>query len=102
MANVKGAERKSWTFGHFSTNHDGKKWRLTRVRTTAGHKFGDDVGKIVASNKSATPLVALARELTRVEKRDIKLRTLRSDARRIARQISALEAEVAAAVAAAS
>jgi hypothetical protein len=102
MANVKGAERKSWNFGHFSTNHDGRKWRLIRTRTTGGRKFGDDVGKVVASNKSATPLVTLARELTRVEKRDTKLRTLKSDARRIARQISALEAEVAAAVAAAS
>ena len=94
--------RKTWQFGHFQTKHDGRKWRLVRTHSTLGWKlFGDDL-KVVASNKSATPLVALARELTRVEKRDIKLRTLRSDARRIARQISALEAEVAAAVAAAS
>ena len=47
-------------------------------------------------------LVALARELTRVERRDIKLRTLKSDARRIAREISALEAEVGAVVEATS
>ena len=86
--------RKTWQFGHFQTKHDGKRWRLVRTHDTDGFQFGGDVGKIVASNKSATPLVALARELSRVEKRDIRLRKLRSQAFGLKSRIDALEAEI--------
>jgi len=93
--------RKTWQFGHFQTKHDGKRWRLVRTHDTYGFEFGADVGKIVASNKSATPLVALARELSRVEKRDIRLRKLRSQAFGLRSRIDALEAEIEAESAAA-
>ncbi len=93
--------RKTWQFGHFQTKHDGKRWRLVRTHDTDGFMFGGDVGKIVASNKSATPLVALARELSRVEKRDIRLRKLRSQAFGLKSRIDALEAEIEAEFAAA-
>lgn len=86
--------RKTWQFGHFQTKHDGKRWRLVRTHDTDGFTFGGDVGKIVASNKSATPLVALARELSRVEKRDIRLTKLRSKKFDIQSRIDALEAEI--------
>jgi len=93
--------RKTWQFGHFQTKHDGKRWRLVRTHDTDGFQFGGDVGKIMASNKSATPLVALAREKSRVEKRDIRLRKLRSQAFGLKSRIDALEAEIAAEFAAA-
>ena len=64
MANVKGAERKSWNFGNFGTRHDGSKWRLVRIKNTDGTDA--DGSKVLASNKSATPLVTLARELSRL------------------------------------
>ena len=86
--------RKTWQFGHFQTKHDGKRWRLVRTHDTDGFQFGGDVGKIVASNKSATPLVALAREMSRVEKRDVRLRKLRSQAFGLKSRIDALEAEI--------
>ena len=55
---------------------------------------GGDVGKVLASNKSATPLVALAREKSRVEKRDVRLRKLRNQAWDIQNRIEVLEAEI--------
>ena len=97
MANVKGAERKSWNFGNFGTRHDGTKWRLVRIKNTDGTDA--DGSKVLASNKSATPLVNLARELSRVEKRDLKITKLRSDVTRLSAQLNelteAVEAEAA-------
>ena len=98
MANLKNAERKSWNFGNFGTRHDGKKWRLVRVKNADGSDA--DGSKVVASNKSATPLVALARELSRVEKRDLKIRKLRTQVTLLSAQLNeltdAVEAEAAA------
>ena len=97
MANLKNAERKSWNFGNFGTRHDGKKWRLVRVKNADGTPA--DGSKVVASNKSATPLVALARELSRVEKRDLKIRKLRTQVALLSAQLNeltdAVEAEAA-------
>ena len=88
MANIKNAERKSWNFGHFGTRHDGEKWNLVRIKTENG---SDDLrGLIVASNKSATPLVALAREMNRVEKRDIRIRKLREQLTLLACELNEL------------
>jgi hypothetical protein len=99
MANLKNAERKSWNFGNFGTRHDGKKWRLVRVKNADGTDAVDS--KVVASNKSATPLVALARELSRVEKRDLKISKLRAQVTLLSAQLNdltdAVEAEAAAA-----
>ena len=64
-------ERKSWNFGHFGTRHDGEVWNLVRVKNEFGTAITD--GEVVATNKSATPLVALAREMSRVEKRDLRI-----------------------------
>ena len=86
--------RKTWQFGHFQTKHDGKRWRLVRTHDTDGFTFGGDVGKIEASNKSATPLVALAREMSRVEKRAIRLNRLQSQAFALKSRIDAIEAEI--------
>ena len=86
--------RKTWQFGHFQTKHDGRKWRLVRTHDTDGFTFGGDVGKVLASNKSATPLVALAREKSRVEKRDVRLRKLRNQAWDIQNRIEVIEAEI--------
>ena len=98
MANVKGAERQSWNFGNFGTRHDGTKWRLVRTKNTDGTDA--DGSKVLASNKSATPLVNLARELSRVEKRDLKITKLRSDVARLSAQLNeltdAIETEAAA------
>ena len=88
MANVKGAERKSWNFGNFGTRHDGTKWRLVRTKNTDGTDA--DGSKVLASNKSATPLVNLARELSRVEKRDLKIIKLRSDVAQLSAQLNEL------------
>lgn len=102
MANLKNAERKSWNFGNFGTRHDGKKWRLVRVKNADGTEA--DGSKVVASNKSATPLVALARELSRVEKRDLKITKLRRQITLLSAQLNdltdAVEAEAAAEVSA--
>jgi hypothetical protein len=102
MANLKNAERKSWNFGNFGTRHDGKKWRLVRVKNADGTDA--DGSKVVASNKSATPLVALARELSRVEKRDLKITKLRRQITLLSAQLNdltdAVEAEAAAEVSA--
>jgi len=94
MANVKGAERQSWNFGNFGTRHDGKKWRLVRIKNTDGTEA--DGSKVLASNKSATPLVNLARELSRVEKRDLKITKLRSDVARLSAQLNELTEAVSA------
>ena len=88
MANVRGAERKSWNFGNFGTRHDGTKWRLVRTKNTDGTDA--DGSKVLASNKSATPLVNLARELSRVEKRDLKINKLRIDVARLSAQLNEL------------
>ena len=100
MANTENTENtetttlKTWQFGHFQTKHDGRKWRLVRTHDIDGFTFGGDVGKVLASNKSATPLVALAREKSRVEKRDVRLRKLRNQAWDIQNRIEVLEAEI--------
>ena len=88
MANIKNAERKSWNFGHFGTRHDGEKWNLVRIKTENGSV--DLRGLIIASNKSATPLVALAREMNRVEKRDIRIRKLREQLTLLACELNEL------------
>ncbi len=102
MANLKNAERKSWNFGNFGTRHDGKKWRLVRVKNADGTDA--DGSKVVASNKSATPLVALERELSRVEKRDLKITKLRRQITLLSAQLNdltdAVEVEAAAEVSA--
>ena len=88
--------RKTWQFGHFQTKHDGNRWRLVRTHSTLGWAlFGDD-RKVVASNKSATPLVAMARELSRVEKRDIRRRRIQLQVRDLSRQLEAIDAEIVA------
>ncbi len=86
-------ERKDWNFGHFGTRHDGEQWNLVRIKSTFGFTlFGDDQ-EVVASNKSATPLVALARMMSRTEKRDIKLLKLQDQLVKIEEQINKLNAE---------
>ena len=94
MANLKNTERKSWNFGNFGTRHDGKKWRLVRVKNANGTDA--DGSKVLASNKSATPLVNLARELSRVEKRDLKINKLRAQVANLSAQLSELQAAVVA------
>ncbi len=74
MANTENTARKSWNFGHFGTRHDGTVWTLVRIKDTDGQATTGEVE--VASNKSATPLVKLAREMTKVEKRSIKIAKL--------------------------
>jgi len=86
--------RKTWQFGHFQTKHDGKRWRLVRTHTERGFKVFRDF-KVVASNKSATPLVALARELSRVEKRDIRRRRIRNQVIDLNTALAAIDAEIA-------
>ena len=100
MANVRGAERKSWNFGNFGTRHDGRKWRLVRIKNADGTDA--DGSKVLASNKSATPLVNLARELSRVEKRDLKINKLRADVARLSAQLNELTEAVVAEAAAVS
>ena len=89
-------ERKTWQFGHFQTKHDGSKWRLVRTNDIYGFTFGRDVGKVVASNKSATPLVALAREMSRVEKRDIRRRRVLNQIADLRETVAVIDAEIAA------
>ena len=87
--------RKAWQFGHFMTKHDGRKWRLVRTHTDRGFKVFRDF-KVVASNKSATPLVALARELSRVEKRDLRRRRALNQIADLRETVAAIDAEIAA------
>jgi hypothetical protein len=98
MANLKNAERKSWNFGNFGTRHDGTKWRLVRIKNTDGTEA--DGSKVLASNKSATPLVNLARELSRVEKRDLKINKLRAQVATLSAQLNELQEAVVAEAAA--
>ena len=91
-------ERKDWNFGHFGTRHDGEKWSLVRIKSTFGFTLYGDDQEVVATNKSATPLVALARKMSRVEKRDIKLLKLQDQLVNIEKQINKLNAEKAAEV----
>ena len=100
MANVKGAPRQSWNFGNFGTRHDGTKWRLVRIKNTDGTDA--DGSKVLASNKSATPLVTLARELSRVEKRDLKINKLRAQVATLSAQLNELTDAVVAEAAAVS
>ena len=91
--------RKTWQFGHFQTKHDGSRWRLVRTHDAYfGEAFihGVDVGKTVASNKSATPLVALARETSRVEKRDIRRRRISLQIFELGQKLEAIDEEIAA------
>ena len=93
MANLKNAERKDWNFGHFGTRHDGTVWNLVRIKdATSGQPVSDEA--VIASNKSATPLVALAREMNTSEKRTIKIRKLRSQVQELTAELAALEAEL--------
>jgi len=91
MANIKNAERKSWNFGHFGTRHDGEKWNLVRIKDEFDGTLLD-YQPVVASNKSATPLVALAREMSTREKRRIKLRRLRAQVDKLMAEVHDLEA----------
>ena len=86
--------RKTWQFGHFQTKHDGRKWRLVRTHNTSGYTVYRD-RKVVASNKSATPLVAQARELSRVEKRDIRRRRIQLQVRDLSSQLADIDVEIA-------
>lgn len=67
--------RKSWNFGHFGTRHDGAIWTLVRIKSVTGVPTPEET--VIASNKSATPLVAMARSMNTTEKRDIKITKLR-------------------------
>ena len=87
--------RKTWQFGHFQTKHDGRKWRLVRTHTDRGFKVFRDF-KVVASNKSATPLVALARELSRVEKRDLRRRRALNQIADLRETVAVIDAEITA------
>ena len=91
MANIKNAERKSWNFGHFGTRHDGEKWNLVRIKDEFDGTLLIDQ-PVVASNKSATPLVALAREMSTREKRRIKIRRLRIQIDNLMAEVHDLEA----------
>ena len=91
MANIKNAERKSWNFGHFGTRHDGEKWNLVRIKDEFDGTLLIEQ-PVVASNKSATPLVALAREMSTREKRRIKIRRLRIQIDNLMSEVHDLEA----------
>ena len=75
MANSDNTARKSWNFGHFGTRHDGTIWNLVRIKDVNGTSLAP-VEIVIAENKSATPLVALARVMNATEKRDIKITKL--------------------------
>ena len=90
-------EHKTWQFGHFQTKHDGSRWRLTRTHSIRGWQLcGENAGKVVAAKKSATPLVALAREMTRVEKRDIRRRRALNQIADLREVVAVIDAEIAA------
>ncbi len=86
------AERKSWNFGHFGTRHDGEVWSLVRIKNEDGLRSLREV--VIASNKSATPLVALARAMNRTEKRALKLEKLERKRRVLDLEIEFLEREI--------
>ena len=111
---VKKVERKSWNFGHFGTRHDGEVWSLVRIKNEFGEKLPADEQDVISSNKSATPLVALARLMNTEEKRDVKISKLQQrvmlltaelngliadrDAQIAAAEMAAIEAEASAAL----
>ena len=80
--------RKSWNFGHFGTRHDGTIWNLVRVKSVTGVTTPEET--VIASNKSATPLVAMARAMNTTEKRDIKITKLRQQMFLLAAELNEL------------
>ena len=111
---TKKVERKSWNFGNFGTRHDGEVWSLVRIKNKVGEKLPADEQDVISSNKSATPLVALARLMNLEEKRDVKISklqqqltlytaelnelTVERDAQIAAAEMAAIEAEASAAL----
>ena len=81
-------ERKSWNFGHFGTRHDGTIWNLVRIKSVTGVTTPEET--VIASNKSATPLVAMARAMNTTEKRDIKITKLRQQMFLLAAELNEL------------
>ena len=94
MANTEDTARKSWNFGHFGTRHDGTIWNLVRIKDTDGTSLAP-VEIVIAENKSATPLVALARVMNATEKRDIKITKLEALLADTRCALDALKAEAA-------
>ena len=94
MANSDNTARKSWNFGHFGTRHDGTIWNLVRIKDTDGTSLAP-VEIVIAENKSATPLVALARVMNATEKRDIKITKLEALLADTRCALDALKAEAA-------
>lgn len=94
-------ERKSWNFGHFGTRHDGEVWSLVRIKNEFGEKLPADEQDVISSNKSATPLVALARLMNTKEKRDVKISKLQQRVTLLTAELNGLitdrDAEIAAA-----
>ena len=80
--------RKSWNFGHFGTRHDGAIWTLVRIKSVTGVPTPEET--VIASNKSATPLVAMARTMNTTEKRDIKITKLRQQMCLLAAELNEL------------
>ena len=80
--------RKSWNFGHFGTRHDGAIWTLVRIKSVTGVATPEET--VIASNKSATPLVAMARTMNTTEKRDIKITKLRQQMCLLAAELNEL------------
>ncbi len=80
--------RKSWNFGHFGTRHDGEVWSLVRIKSVTGVATPEET--VIASNKSATPLVAMARTMNTTEKRDIKITKLRQQMCLLAAELNEL------------
>lgn len=81
--------RKSWNFGHFGTRHDGEVWSLVRIKNKFGEALTGEV-EVVSTNKSATPLVAMARMMNRVEKRDVKISKIRQQLTLLAAELNDL------------
>lgn len=94
-------ERKSWNFGNFGTRHDGEVWSLVRIKNKFGEKLPADEQDVISSNKSATPLVALARLMNTEEKRDVKISKLQQRVTLLTAELNGLitdrDAEIAAA-----
>ena len=90
MANSDNTARKSWNFGHFGTRHDGTIWNLVRIKDVNGDALLSPVEIVIAENKSATPLVALARVMNATEKRDIKITKLRQQMFLLAAELNEL------------
>ena len=95
MANSDNTARKSWNFGHFGTRHDGTIWNLVRIKDVNGDALLSPVEIVIAENKSATPLVALARVMNATEKRDIKITKLEALLADTRCALDALKAEAA-------